>query len=99
VDDPANESFVRYYQTSFASDEQFFHTILANSPFASAAQEIPFEGRGTYRCANLHLIDPTLSKWFDESDFERVTESGQYFVRKVRSGLSDGLLDRLDSLE
>lgn len=98
VDDPKNAGFIRYYKHAFASDEQFFHTILANSPFAEIrAERVPFEGRGTYRCANLHLIDPSLTRWWVESDYEEINASGRYFVRKVRSDVSAGLLTRLDA--
>ncbi|PRY64659.1 core-2/I-Branching enzyme [Glaciihabitans tibetensis] len=97
VDSPFGKELDGYYRRVFASDEQYFHSIVGNSPFASNATGImPYEGRGTYRAANLHLIDPTLAKWFEISDLERISESKKYFVRKVRTGDSTTLLDTID---
>jgi hypothetical protein len=47
--------------------------------------------------ANLHLIDPTLAKWFTIADREEVARSDRYFLRKVRTGASDELLDYIDA--
>ncbi|KGJ81787.1 hypothetical protein GY21_01560 [Cryobacterium roopkundense] len=91
------QALEKYYRRAFASDEQFFHTIIGNSSFAECStgpQE--FLGRGTYRMGNLHLVDPSLTKWFGPGDLQMVTQSPMYFVRKVRSSTSAGLLDALD---
>lgn len=88
---------VAKYKRSFASDEQVFHTIIGNSSFAaSATGEIPFTGRGTWKAANLHLIDPSLTRWYDGGDIDEVIASDRYFVRKVGSDRSGALLDALD---
>jgi hypothetical protein len=88
---------VAKYKRSFASDEQVFHTIIGNSSFAaSATGEIPFTGRGTWKAANLHLIDPSLTRWYDGGDIDKVIASDRYFVRKVSSDRSGALLDALD---
>jgi hypothetical protein len=86
------------YRHAFASDEQFFHTIVGNSRFAASATGLQaYSGRGTYKLANLHLIDPSLSKWYTLDDWEAVSRSDKFFLRKVRTGESTKLLDALDA--
>lgn len=93
------KALTTYYRHAYASDEQFFHTIIGNSVFAGTSTGLqPYLGRGTYRMANLHLIDPSLTKWYGQEDLGLVKQSEMYFVRKVRSTTSVGLLDELDDL-
>jgi len=93
----AGAKLKRYYKHAFASDEQFFHTIVGNSRYAEESTgRIPYLGRGTYRAANLHLVDPSLAKWFTETDLREIRASGMYFVRKVSSDRSVALLNILD---
>lgn len=83
---------------TFAPDEHYFHTIVGNSPFAARATGLqPFEGRGLWRLANLHLIDPSLAKWYTLDDWDQIIRSDRFFVRKVRTESSQALLDRLDA--
>lgn len=90
-------SLVAKYRASFAADEHLIQTVIGNSPFASSATgEIPFTGRGTWKTANLHLIHPSLSKWYGIDDLDEVLASGRFFVRKVNSAHSTPLLDALD---
>lgn len=89
----------KYFRYSLASDEKFFHTIFFNSEFSKSnlygGEEpyVPF----TSAFANIHIIDPSLTKWFDLSDFDMIKNADQLFVRKVSSLYSKGLLDRIDS--
>lgn len=86
----------RILRTARAPDELYFHTIVANSNFCARADgRQRYEGRGTFRLANLHLIDPTLTRWYAESDFEEIRSASCFFVRKVSSAAST-LLDRID---
>ncbi|MEH6307510.1 beta-1,6-N-acetylglucosaminyltransferase [Olivibacter sp. CPCC 100613] len=88
----------KYFQYSLASDEKFFHTIFFNSDFSSSnlykGEEpyVPF----TSAFANIHIIDPTLKKWFDLDDFDKVKHTDRLFVRKVSSLYSRDLLDKID---
>lgn len=87
-----------YFKYSLASDEKFFHTLFFNSDFANSnlykGEEpyVPF----TSAFANIHVIDPSLKKWFNLSDFDIVKNADQLFVRKVSSSDSKGLLDQID---
>jgi len=85
--------------STFSPDEHFFHTLVANSPFAANADGLQkFQYVSTWYLANFHLIDPGLSKWFSLEDWDLVAGSDKLFVRKVRSGVSDALCDRLDQM-
>lgn len=92
-----NSAIRNKYRRSFAPDEQVFHTIIESTRFAaSATGMIPFNGRGVYKTANLHVIDPSLTRWFTLDDFDEIMSTDKFFVRKVRSDLSAPLLDAID---
>lgn len=86
-----------WLRSSFAPDEQCFHTLVANSPFlADSDGFMPYPGPSVHWMANLHRIPEGLRRVHTEADFEALRGSGKYFVRKVMPGASDALLDRLD---
>ncbi len=88
---------VRWVRTSFAPDEQFFHTVVANSRFLHRSDGfVPYQAPSVHLLSNLHLIAPGLRKIHTERDFDDLVASPKYFVRKVTSRESAGLLDRLD---
>ena len=82
---------------TWAPDEHYFHTIVGNSHFDKKADgKQDYLGRGTWRMANLHIIDQSLTKWFTIDDWPEIKSSDKYFVRKVRSGDGDELVERID---
>lgn len=82
---------------TFSPDEHFFHTIVANSPFNNRADGLQaFTGRGTYKLANYHIIHPSLTKWYTESDLEEIKGSDKLFVRKLKTGVSSSLVDQIN---
>lgn len=88
---------VRWVKTSFAPDEQFFHTVVANSRFLHESDGfVPYQAPSVHLLSNLHLIAPGLRKIHTERDFDDLVASPKYFVRKVTSRESGRLLDRLD---
>lgn len=92
-------TLIAKYRKSFASDEQFVPTLIGNSAFASRSTgEMPFTGRGVWKTANLHVIDPSLARWFTINDLDELRGSDKFFVRKVSSARSAELLDALDGL-
>lgn len=94
-----NPRFIAMNRQSFSPDEHFFHTLVGNSPFAVHADGVqPFEGRGTWRMANLHLVHHSLAKTYRLEDLDEVLASERLFVRKVTSRDSGPLLDRLDRM-
>lgn len=89
--------FMRWARSSFAVDEHFFHTIVANSDYCAASDGFfPYQGSATYRMASLHLIHESLRKIYTEADFDELRDSDKFFVRKIVSGQSDRLVERLN---
>jgi len=83
---------------TFSPDEHFYHSIVGNSRFASLATGIQeFVARGTWRMANLHIIHPSLSKYYTFDDFQEICSSNKFFVRKVRSEDGASLIDAINS--
>lgn len=88
----------RFFAFTFSSDEKFIHSVLRSSLFSDTCDPaIPDDGVGLHKTANFHIIDPSLTKWFDENDIPLIQASDKFFVRKVRSETSDRLLDWLDA--
>lgn len=94
-----DRSINKYFKFSLASDEKFFHTLFFNAAISSsnlyggAEPYVPM----TAAFANLHIIDPSLKKWFNLHDFEQIQHSDRLFVRKVSSRYSKQLLDKIDN--
>lgn len=94
-----NPGFIKMNRQTFSPDEHFFHTLVGNSQFAAHSDGLqPFEGRGTWRLANLHLIHPSLAHIYVDNDYKDIIASGKFFVRKVTTSQSTPLLNRLDDL-
>lgn len=91
---------IDYYSINkftFSPDEHFFHTLVGNSAYKKNSDGLQtFEGRGTYKLANFHIIHPSLSKWYDLTDWDEIIFSNKLFVRKVNSFKSKELLDKID---
>jgi hypothetical protein len=90
---------VRFFSHTWCPDEKFVHSIVYGSPFAKETRcgEIErYRGPGQWRLTNFHLIHPSLTKYYALDDIDEVAMSDAYFVRKVRTGHSDHLLDWLD---
>lgn len=88
-----------YFKQVFCPEEKFYQSLIGASSFANATPGRGVEayvGPGNWRYANLHVIDPTLVRVFDIDDLEEVLSSGKFFLRKVKTGKSDGLLDAID---
>jgi hypothetical protein len=91
---PEYEKFFRFV---LASDEYYFHTVIQNSRFAAEAVPLlPYQGRGMWRTANLHVVDPSLARTYILADYDEVMATGKSFVRKVTSAVSGPLLDKID---
>jgi len=88
-----------YYEMNnytFAPDEHFFHTIIANSPFSSNSDGLQKCSGSLYSVGSTHLIDPSLTHWFNLDDWERIANSERYFVRKIRSLDGSELVKKID---
>lgn len=103
----ANREISDYFRHAYAPDEIFFHSIVANSPFAHLTLgERDVSGHRIARpqdlhaviaaLASLHYIDPNWAKTFDIGDLGSLISSDALFTRKLRSPVSDELRDALD---
>ena len=94
----AHPSFRKMNRMTFCPEEHVFHSIIGNSSFAAKADGLqPYQGRGLWRLANFHIVHESLTKWYTAADMDEVSASERLFVRKVKTGTSDGLLDLIDA--
>lgn len=92
-------SFIESYQTIYAPDEQFFHTIVGNSLFTHVARHVDDLGSATNQQTPLHLVSPTEDRiWHAESgQFQMLESTDAFFIRKVTSEQSGGgFIERID---
>lgn len=79
-------------------DEEYFHTVVHNSDFKNkcSAYDEPMT-RWLVNWRNLHYFEfPKAVTVFNEMDFEKLIKQDALFIRKVRTGISDALLDKID---
>lgn len=103
------EYLVRFYEThpKFNArmahvqfpDEEYFHTVVHNSPFKyhCVKYDEPTQ-RWLVNWRNLHYFEyPREVTVLTENDFDKIMAQDVLFIRKVRTGVSDTLLDRIDA--
>lgn len=81
-------------------DEEYFHTIVHNSEFKyhCIKYDEP-EKRWLVNWRNIHYFEyPKEITVFDEKDYEKLMAREELFIRKVRQGISDKLLDMIDQV-
>jgi len=81
-------------------DESYFHTVAHNSGFKRSCVKYDEPAkRWLVNWRNLHYFEyPDIITIMNEKDFDKVIAEDALFVRKVRTGVSEALLDRIDSL-
>lgn len=96
-----NPRIRRFFRYAYAPDELLIPTILCNSPFAD--RMIPLNDCGDFEALfaalpALHYLRRERQNVmvFREEDYQELICSGKLFCRKVRTGISDGLLDKID---
>ena len=95
----SHEEFNRSMEHIQFPDEEYFHTIVHNSPFKYKCQKYdePAE-RWLVNWRNLHYFEyPGQITVMTEKDFDKIMSEDVLFVRKVRTGISDALLDKIDA--
>lgn len=79
-------------------DEEYFHTIVHNSEFkyrCSHYDEPPKRWLVNWR--NLHYFEfPFAVTVMEDKDYEKIMQQDALFVRKVKSGVSDQLMYKID---
>ena len=80
-------------------DEEYFHTVVHNSRFKERCVKYnePVQ-RWLVNWRNIHYFEfpNTGVVVFNENDYEKLMSREELFCRKVRSGISDKLLDKID---
>lgn len=79
-------------------DEEYFHTVVHNSRFRThcMAYDEP-EQRWLVNWRNLHYFEfPKEVTVFQAEDYERLSERQELFIRKVKSGVSEELMNLID---
>ena len=79
-------------------DEAYFHTIVHNSTFKYRCIKYnePVK-RWLVNWRNLHYFEyPREITVLTETDYDKIMEDASLFIRKVRQGVSDRLLDKID---
>lgn len=80
-------------------DEAYFHTAVHTSPFKYKCIKYDEpEQRWLVNWRNLHYFEfPKEVTVLTEKDYDTIMSQDVLFVRKVRTGISDTLLDRIDA--
>lgn len=79
-------------------DEEYFHTVLHNSPFKynCIKYDEPVQ-RWLVNWRNLHYFEyPHEITVLTEQDYQKIMTDGALFIRKVKTEISDKLLDKID---
>lgn len=98
-----NPRIRRFFRYAYAPDELLIPTVICNSPFRS--RTIPGYFPEGQDFEELFISLPAIHALrrenrcmvvFREDEYDSLMASGKLFCRKVRTGISDALLDRLD---
>lgn len=92
-----NSDWENYFRFAYTPDELMVQTIVFNSEFKDCALLFPDSTRGLVNLTPLHYIEYHNSiKVFEEEDFEKLSSSGKMFARKLVTGKSDALMNKID---
>ena len=89
----------KFFINSFGPDETLIPTIVFNSPYAKKCMEVTGEYPGLKALTPLTYIDyEPVIKILTEEDLPTLLDSGKLFCRKIASGKSDKLVEKLEKL-
>lgn len=95
-----NKAIRKFFRFSYAPDELMIPTILFNNKkYRERAISCDFPENTHYNTkSTLHYLnyEPVIEV-FDEKSFGRIMNSGRLFVRKVKTGKSDNLVEMIMS--
>lgn len=92
------KGMVRYFKHSFVPEEITIPTIIFNSIYKEYAEVFPnpqYEGLSTLAALHCFYYSQSI-KIYKEEDFEELIKSSKMFCRKVVTGESDVLLQKID---
>lgn len=95
-----NKGFNRYFQSMYAADESYFHTIVYNSPFIEYTQDKKADTRSNLKVMDLKNLTyfeyPVIAILFTKKeDWPKLRDSGYLYFKKASSE-SKELLDYID---
>lgn len=81
-------------------DEEYFHTVVHNSDFKYHCVKFDEpEQRWLVNWRNIHYFEfPKEVTVFEEKDYEKIMKQDVLFIRKVKTGVSDLLMDKIDEV-
>jgi len=81
-------------------DEEYFHTIVHNSPFKYRCVKYDEPAtRWLVNWRNLHYFEyPGVITVLTEKDYDKIMSEDSLFIRKVRTGESNSLMDLIDAM-
>lgn len=91
--------YIKYFRHTFGSDELLIPTLVFNSAaFKERTLRSDFPAGTHYNeKPALHYINyEPVVQVFKAEDYQKLASSGKLFTRKVRSGVSDSLMDMID---
>lgn len=94
-----NPQIERYFRKTFVPEEITIPTIIFNSKYRNDAEIFPgkqYEGLSTL--ASLHKFHYSKAiKVYKDEDYDYLMASGKMFCRKVETGSSNILMDKIDT--
>jgi len=96
----SHPTYNKYMKHVQFPDEKYFHTIVHNSDFKyNCVKYNEPAKRWLQNWRNLHYFEyPREIKVFTEADFDKIMAEDVLFIRKVREGISNDLMNRIDSM-
>lgn len=88
----------KYFKYTFAPDEMMLHTLVFNSSFGKNALLYKKKNYpGLVDLTPLHYIEyDDAIAIYEERDYDKLLASGKMFCRKVKTGRSDELMNKID---
>lgn len=101
----AENKFFDVFKTFFVPDEKFFHSLyfnmknddIENIKIPISIKSFDDRSKQTSMLSNLHIIHPSLKKWYTIADLDEILESDKLYVRKVSTFHSLELINELDN--
>lgn len=94
-----NKAIINFFSKSFAPDELLIPTIFFNSPYNAKGYLVPSNSDYMSQCVTHELYYGSDGIYvYKKEDFAKLLNSKKMFCRKVKSGISDELLDKLDEI-
>lgn len=93
----SNKDLIHFFKYSFVPEELVIPTIIFNSKYKQYAEIIKGNYEGLKKLSGLTYFNyGTKIQVFKDKDYKELKYSDLLFARKFETGVSDGLMDKLD---